>query len=137
MPKRKLTVVDRERCMGCYSCVYACSRTWGRVVGVEKAALRIKSYPGAEGFFSVRICAGCEDPDCARVCPTGALKPSSRGYGVDFDKSLCTGCGACIDACTSMSLQWDEEDKVPVPCRHCGTCASFCPRGVLGVEEVE
>lgn len=129
----KLAVLDRERCIGCMSCAFACSRAWGKAVGVERSALRVKAYAGVEGVFSVRICRGCEDPDCARSCPTGALRPSGRGFGVELSEELCIRCGACVKGCAASALQWDEERGLPVPCRHCGVCCSFCPTGVLGM----
>jgi len=135
MPK-KLVVINREQCIGCYSCMFACSRTWYLVVGIEKSAMRVKNYPGVEGAFSIRVCQACTDPECAQACPTGALVKSKRGFGVELIKEKCISCMKCTEACTVGALQWDEETKMPLPCFHCSVCVNYCPTGVLRMEEV-
>jgi len=131
-----MRVVNREQCIGCYSCMSACSRTWENALTVEKSAMRVKNYPGVEGAFSVRICYGCIEPDCAAVCPSGALTPRDGG-GVRFEKDRCINCGACVKACVPRALQWDLEELRPIVCHHCGICAAFCPNNVLALVEVE
>ncbi|AKI96744.1 4Fe-4S dicluster domain-containing protein [Kosmotoga pacifica] len=131
-----MRVVNRDQCIGCFSCMYACSRTWQQAITVEKAALRVKNYPGVEGAFSVRICYGCNNPDCIVVCPTQALT-KRKGGGVVFDSSKCIHCRKCIDACVPGALQWDTEFEIPIICHHCGICASYCPNSVLALVEVE
>jgi Fe-S-cluster-containing dehydrogenase component len=133
MPKL-LRVINREQCIGCYSCMLACSRTWFAHITVEKAALRVRNYAGAEGLFSIRACYGCEDPDCAQACPTQALTTRTGG-GIQFKPDLCTKCGACVDACTPQALQWDHERAMPLPCHQCSACVNFCPNQVLGMVE--
>ncbi|MBQ4481092.1 MAG: polysaccharide pyruvyl transferase family protein [Victivallales bacterium] len=48
--------------------------------------------------------------------------------------SLCTACGACIQACPFQALEWHlESSGEPRPvldegkCRHCGRCVQVCP----------
>lgn len=44
-------------------------------------------------------CANCscgKCSGCAEVCPTGALK---RGKKVEYDKTKCIDCLACVSAC--------------------------------------
>lgn len=130
-----LRVINREQCIGCYSCMYACSRTWFQAITVEKAALRVKNYAGVEGAFSIRPCYGCADPDCARACPTSALTPRPGG-GVNFDSSKCSHCGSCVDACIPEALQWDHEKKSPIVCHQCGVCVQFCPNDVIAMVEI-
>ncbi len=132
-----IKVVNREQCIGCLSCVYACARTWQRALSPEKACLIVKRYPGVVGAFSIRVCYGCLDPDCANACPTRALEPREGG-GVVFDPKKCVHCEdhPCVDACVSKSLPWDYENKMPLVCTHCGVCANFCPNDVLALVEV-
>ena len=130
-----LRVVAREQCIGCYSCMYACSRTWFQALTVEKAALRVKNYSGVEGAFSIRPCYGCENPDCASVCPTDALTPREGG-GVKLDAEKCVHCNKCVQACVANALQWDYEARLPLVCHQCGVCANFCPNEVIKMVEI-
>ncbi|GAB4266884.1 MAG: 4Fe-4S binding protein [Candidatus Rifleibacteriota bacterium] len=131
-----LRVVAREQCIGCLSCMFACSRTWFKALTVEKAALRVKIYPGAEGAFSIRPCYGCFDPDCSRACPTGALTPRPGG-GVKFVADKCNNCRLCVEACISNALQWDYETRMPIVCHQCGVCTRFCPNSVIEMVEID
>ena len=129
-----IKVIHREQCIGCLSCMQACARRWQQEVAPSRAALGVEVYPGVEGAFSIRLCYGCLEPDCAEACPTGALKPR-RGGGVKLDPSLCQHCADCVKACIPSALMWDHEKKIPIPCRHCGLCAVFCPNNVLKMVE--
>jgi Fe-S-cluster-containing dehydrogenase component len=115
--------------------MFACSRTWSGAITVEKAALRVKNYSGAEGLFSIRACYGCLEPDCAAACPTAALVKRPGG-GVKFDAAKCTNCRACVEACAPQALQWDIEKKQPLECRQCGICVQFCPNNVIAMQEI-
>ncbi len=132
MSVKTLQVVNRDRCIGCLSCMYACTRQLRGLGGTGKAAMRVREHSGAEGAFSIRVCARCVEPDCAEACPTGALK-TAPGGGVQLDKDKCIHCGACANTCAIAALQWDEEEKMPIPCIHCGQCVRFCPNGVLAL----
>lgn len=133
---RLLRVTAREQCIGCYSCMYACSRSWHNIITVEKAAMRVKNYAGVEGAFSVRPCYGCHNPDCAIVCPTEALV-KRKGGGVNLDADKCIHCLKCVKACIANALQWDHEKKIPIVCHHCGICVKFCPNAVISMVEVK
>ena len=132
MPKtvKILTVKNRDRCIGCFSCMYACSRILRAHGGVEKAALRVQAYTGAEGAFSLRVCAGCEQPDCAASCSSKALS-AAPGGGVRIKRDLCTHCKKCVKSCKLSALQWDSAEKMPLPCLHCGQCVKYCPNDVI------
>ena len=136
METKVLKVIVRDQCTGCFSCMYACSRLLRRNAGSTKAAIRVTSYAGAEGAFSIRVCSRCEDPDCVKACPTGAIKAANGGGVRLADKKLCTSCKSCVKACVINALQWDEESAHPMPCVHCGQCAKFCPNGVIALGSI-
>ena len=129
-----LKVVNRDQCIGCFSCMYACSRMLRAHGGTEKAALRVRSYAGVEGAFSLRVCDRCEEPECAAACPKGALTVAFGG-GVRLKRELCINCRKCVKACKISALQWDLEEKIPMPCVQCGQCAKYCPNGVIVLAE--
>lgn len=133
--RRRLKVAHPERCIGCLSCMFACSRINADRASPDRSAIKVKTQGGLEGDFAVVVCRACKDPPCARACPTGALV-RKEGGGVLLNKELCQGCGACSDACLIRAISQDDEGQT-VCCKHCGACVAFCPHGVLEMEEVE
>lgn len=132
--RRRLKVAHPERCIGCLSCMFACSRINTGRASLERSAIRIKTQGGIEGDPIVVVCHACEDPACVRACPMGALSRKEDG-SVVFDRDLCDGCGRCVDACLIGAISLDSEGKA-VKCKHCGACVAFCPHDVLKLIEV-
>ncbi len=118
-------VVDTTLCIGCGSCVRACSlendvpkgfyRTWierfeisnKEVISVDSPDGGIKSFevdsfpkatPVVKGFFVPKLCNHCVASACTQVCPVGATFHSPDGV-VLVDRKHCMGCGYCIQAC--------------------------------------
>jgi ferredoxin len=68
----------------------------------------------------------------AAVMPRGPRK--SKGYTVSVDKTLCRGCGRCVDVCPyqAVSLRpnigngWHALVDEAF-CKGCGNCISVCP----------
>jgi len=133
-PKR-IAVIDVDRCVGCQCCVFACARRSG-VGGTADARIDVRSAGGMRKGFVVIVCRACQDPPCARVCPTDALKPRDGG-GVTFHAAACIGCGNCRVACPFGAVLWDDEQRKPLICVYCGVCASYCPYEVITFEEIE
>jgi anaerobic carbon-monoxide dehydrogenase iron sulfur subunit len=129
----KLTITDAQRCIGCQSCMFACTRRQGKV-GLAETCIGVKSIGGMEKGFTVVVCRACEDPPCAKVCPNSALTPR-QGGGVRLDSSKCIGCGHCRDSCMLNAIYWDDETNKPVICIHCGYCTGYCPHGVLQIQK--
>jgi len=133
-PVKRLVVTDPDLCVGCMSCMFACSRRFPEA-GLAKSAIHVRSVGGFERGFTVIVCRACKDPPCAKVCPTNALV-KRKGGGVILYASKCIGCGNCVRACPFGAIQWDYDDNKPVICMHCGFCVNFCPYGVLALEEI-
>lgn len=130
---KKISIKDIERCIGCQLCMFACTRRFGDA-GLGKSAIRVRSVGGIERGFTVIVCRACEDPPCAKVCPTGALIPR-KGGGVLLNSSKCIGCQLCVDACLIGAIFWDDDTNKPIVCTQCGYCVDFCKYGVLEIEE--
>jgi len=129
----RLAVLETEKCVGCQSCMFACARRQGGV-GVSKSCIAVRSIGGMERGFTVIVCRACEDPPCAKVCPTRALDVRKEG-GVKLLMDRCIGCGYCRDACLIGAIQWDTYLNKPMICIHCGYCVKYCPHGVLGMQK--
>ena len=118
-------VVDTTLCIGCGSCVRACSkenavpegdnRTWVEKFEITKEEmLCVESPLGAiegfaknafdkdekimKAFFVPKLCNHCAASACTQVCPVGATFHSPDGV-VLVDRTHCMGCGYCIQAC--------------------------------------
>lgn len=132
----RLAVLETEKCVGCQSCMFACSRRVGEA-GLARSCIGVRSIGGMERGFSVIVCRACSDPPCAKVCPTGALVQRKEGGGVRVLADKCIGCGHCRDACIIGAVYWNDETNKPMICLHCGYCVDFCPYGVLAMQKRE
>lgn len=133
---RHLNVIARDQCIGCLSCMFACSRTWHEALTTSKAALRVRSYSGSDSSFSIRTCKACVNPECVAACPTGALSQKKNG-GLQLDVEKCISCKTCVESCLIDGLAWDEEFSRPLPCAQCGACIRYCPNQVIAMSEKE
>jgi Fe-S-cluster-containing dehydrogenase component len=131
---KRLAVLDKERCVGCQSCMFACARRPG-VGGLGASSIWVRSAGGVRKGFVVIVCRACPDPPCARVCPTDALPPRPGG-GVRLKADKCIGCGNCAEACPYGAVLWDGVQNKPEICTYCGYCAPYCPYDVLQMEEL-
>jgi len=131
-------VIDNTRCIGCHACSTACksenevplgvNRTW--VKTVEHGA-----YPDVTRTFQVTRCNHCENPPCVRICPVTAMYQRDDGI-VEFDKDICIGCKACMQACPYDAIHIDPETQTAAKCHYCAhrvdvglepACAVVCP----------
>jgi Fe-S-cluster-containing dehydrogenase component len=132
----RLAVVNLDRCIGCESCVLACSRTWYHAFSYDLSRIQIRTAGGIEGRYIVAVCRACTDPPCARSCRTGALTPR-KGGGVILKPELCDSCGLCQKSCIIQgAVRYDNSGK-PLICKHCGICAKYCPHQVIQLEKIK
>jgi len=132
---KRLSVIDSNRCTGCQSCMFACSRRFGSG-GLANAAIHVRSVGGVEHGFVVIVCRACASAPCAKVCPVDALSVRAGG-GVRLEASRCIGCGLCAKSCPYGAILWNEEENKPIICVYCGYCANYCPHDVIALEEME
>lgn len=115
-------VIDLNLCVGCHSCTYACKQEnnldlgeyWSKVMQVGPSG----KYPDLEMYYLPVLCQHCEDPECVKVCPTGASYQREDGV-VLIDHNKCIGCQYCVMACPYGVRYYNKELGVIEKCTLC------------------
>ncbi|MDR0410244.1 MAG: 4Fe-4S binding protein, partial [Spirochaetaceae bacterium] len=71
------------------------------------------------------LCVFCFRAFCRFICPLGALYGFVNKYalfGLHFDSSACSHCGACVKDCKMDTLAVNDRE-----CIRCGECSGVCP----------
>ncbi|MCB8920100.1 MAG: polysulfide reductase NrfD [Ardenticatenaceae bacterium] len=135
-------VIDNRKCIGCHACSTACKsenevplgvyRTWVKYVETGQ-------YPDSRRHFQVTRCNHCANPPCARICPVTAMYQRDDGI-VEFDKDVCIGCKACMQACPYDAIHIDPDTNTAAKCHYCAhrtdiglepACVVVCPEHAI------
>ena len=137
-PVRWAKVIDQTRCIGCHACSTACKSENEVPLGVNRTYVKyadVGVFPNTRRAFQVTRCNQCADAPCTHACPTAAMFTRADGI-VDFDKSVCIGCKACIAACPYDAIFINPEDHSAEKCNFCAqridmglepACVVVCP----------
>lgn len=147
LPPKWAKVIDHASCIGCHACTTACKSENDVPLGVTRTyvkAVDVGHFPQARRAFQVTRCNQCEDSPCTVACPTSAMYRREDGI-VDFDKSACIGCKACIAACPYDAIFINPEDHSAEKCNFCAhrldvglepACAVVCPTEAILVGDL-
>ncbi|QOS68840.1 4Fe-4S dicluster domain-containing protein [Eggerthella guodeyinii] len=121
-------ITDLDRCVGCLACSVACKTAnqvpigsfWNKTlrIGPNPKNGGSGQYPDIEMYFLTVQCQHCENPECVKVCPTGASHKAEDGT-VQIDKSKCIGCQFCAMSCPYGVRYLNEEERVVEKCTLC------------------
>ena len=137
-PVRWAKVIDHESCIGCHACTTACKSENAVPIGVTRTFVKyveVGRFPEVRRNFQVTRCNQCADAPCTHACPTAAMHQRTDGI-VDFDKSICIGCKACIAACPYDAIFINPDDGSAEKCNFCAhrldvglepACVVVCP----------
>ncbi len=140
-------VVDQTKCIGCHACTTACKQENEVPLSVTRTyvkAVDVGVFPQARRAFQVTRCNQCEDAPCVAACPTAAMYRRPDGI-VDFDKSICIGCKACMAACPYDAIFINQEDHAAEKCNFCShridaglepACVVVCPTQAILVGDL-
>jgi Fe-S-cluster-containing dehydrogenase component/formate-dependent nitrite reductase membrane component NrfD len=131
-------VIDQTRCIGCHACTTACKSENLVPLGVTRTYVKhvdVGEFPQARRAHQVTRCNQCAHAPCVVACPTTAMFKRADGI-VDFDKSICIGCKACMAACPYDAIFINPEDHSAEKCNFCAhridtglepACVVVCP----------
>ncbi len=140
-------VIDHTRCIGCHACTTACKSENEVPLGVTRTYVKyadVGTFPATRRAYQVTRCNQCEDAPCTTACPTQAMFRRPDGI-VDFDKSICIGCKACIAACPYDAIFINPDDHSAEKCNFCAhridmglepACVTVCPTEAIIVGDL-
>jgi len=127
--------VEIKTCTGCRYCEVVCSFNKDKLADPSRSRIKVDKTE-EQGLEDPIVCRQCEDPDCARVCPTEALIKDANTGVVIFDEELCIKCLACVAACPYDSIWFHEKLDVIIKCDTClgdPACVKYCPTKTLSL----
>ena len=131
-------VIDHTRCIGCHACTTACKSENEVPLSVTRTYVKhvdVGEFPQTRRAHQVTRCNQCAHAPCVTACPTAAMFKRADGI-VDFDKSICIGCKACMAACPYDAIFINPEDHSAEKCNFCAhridvglepACVVVCP----------
>ena len=122
-----LKTYDQE-CIGCNTCVSACSNLYFKEDNPAKSCIEV--FRQEEEDFKISVCNQCGT--CVDACPEEALRVNKLGV-VMLNKTKCTACHACVEACPTDNMRVFMGEGIPFKCIACGICARECPAAALEV----
>jgi Fe-S-cluster-containing dehydrogenase component/formate-dependent nitrite reductase membrane component NrfD len=140
-------VIDHTRCIGCHACTTACKSENVVPISVTRTYVKhvdVGVFPQARRAHQVTRCNQCAHAPCVTACPTAAMFKRSDGI-VDFDKSICIGCKACMAACPYDAIFINPEDHSAEKCNFCAhridiglepACVVVCPTQAILVGDM-
>jgi Fe-S-cluster-containing dehydrogenase component len=130
--------VDPSRCIGCKSCVEACSEC---DTHKGESMIHLEYVDRARSVQTVPVvCMHCEQPTCAEVCPADAIKRTADGVVQSARKPRCIACGNCVVACPFGVPELYLDRQLMMKCDMCydrtsagkkPMCATVCPSQAL------
>jgi protein NrfC len=146
-------VYDSRLCLGCQSCMFACSMTHDGEANPSMSRIQIiRDAPSFTKYpydIVMSVCRQCVTPLCVQNCPTGACHVDAANGNVRrIDEKKCVGCKRCINACPQRPHRtiWNPAIKKSTKCDLCATaqywsqpggpegaqaCVSVCPAKAL------
>jgi Fe-S-cluster-containing dehydrogenase component len=140
-------LIDHTRCIGCHACTTACKSENEVPLSVTRTYVKsvdVGTFPLARRAFQVTRCNQCDRAPCTTVCPTTAMYRRPDGI-VDFDKSICIGCKACMAACPYDAIFINPDDHSAEKCNFCAhridmglepACVVVCPTEAILVGDL-
>jgi len=129
-------VYDSRLCLGCQSCMFACSMTHEGEASPSLARIQIiRDAPSFTKYpydIVMSVCRQCVSPLCVQNCPVGACHVDAANGNVRrIDQSKCIGCKTCISACPQRPHRtvWNPVKFVSSKCDLCVDAPYWSQKG--------
>jgi protein NrfC len=129
-------VYDSRLCLGCQSCMFACSMTHEGEANPSLSRIQIiRDAPSFTKYpydIVMSTCRQCVSPLCVQNCPTGACHVDEANGNVRMiDQSKCIGCRRCINSCPQRPHRtvWNPVKKKSTKCDLCADAPYWSEKG--------
>jgi protein NrfC len=129
-------VYDSRLCLGCQSCMFACSMTHEGEASPSLSRIQIiRDAPSFTKYpydIVMSACRQCVTPLCVENCPTGACHVDAANGNVRMiDQSKCIGCKRCIAACPQRPHRtiWNPAKNKSAKCDLCADAPYWSQKG--------
>ena len=129
-------VYDSRLCLGCQSCMYACSMAHEGVASPSLSRIQIiKDAPSFTKYpydVAMAVCRQCVTPLCVQNCPTGACHvDEAHGNVRMIDQAKCIGCQRCLAACPQRPHRpvWNPAKRKSAKCNLCADAPFWSQAG--------
>jgi protein NrfC len=129
-------VYDSRLCLGCQSCMLACSITHEGEAAYSLSRIQvIRDAPSFTKYpydVVMSICRQCVSPLCVQNCPTGACHVDKDNGNIRrIDQAKCIGCQRCIQSCPQRPHRtvWNPAKKKSTKCDLCADAPYWSQKG--------
>ena len=138
-PSSGYIVYDSRLCLGCQSCMFACSMSHEGIANPSLSRIQIiRDAPSFTKYpydIVMSVCRQCVSPLCVQNCPTGACHVDEANGNVRMiDQEKCIGCRRCINSCPQRPHRtiWDSAKKKSTKCDLCTSSPYWSEQGGPG-----
>jgi anaerobic dimethyl sulfoxide reductase subunit B (iron-sulfur subunit) len=140
---------DMNICTGCKTCQIACKDKNNLEAGIlfrRVHTVEGGKFPHPWVYCLSVSCNHCEEPDCVKNCPMGAMYKREKDGIVMHDTEKCIGCKICVSSCPYGAPQLIEKEGKAAKCDFCAdiidrgedpACVASCPMRALHYGDVE
>ena len=129
-------VYDSRLCVGCQSCMFACSTTHEGEASPSLSRIQIvrdaPSFTKYPNDVVVSVCRQCVSPLCVQNCPTGACHVDAANGNIRrIDQTKCVGCQRCIQSCPQRPHRtiWNPAKRKSTKCDLCADAPYWNQKG--------
>lgn len=124
---------DSDSCLACGNCLLACSYKNTGEFNSSASNIRVNFF-GQEKACITWTCRQCDEAECLKNCPAGAIRRNQQTGAVEIDPEVCAGCKLCLLSCPFGSIRFDKNTQICRKCDLCGgdpACVKVCISGAL------